>query len=80
MKFSEKHAKGYFDIGRPTAGVCAAPCKGLVISTRLRQSIRRGGTGERHFDGTRPEPGKLLEHAPAPTTTPVPGAHQRIYF
>ncbi|HLO16200.1 MAG TPA: hypothetical protein VK206_15305 [Anaerolineales bacterium] len=26
---------------------------GLVISTRLRQSIRRGGTGVQRFDGTR---------------------------
>ena len=54
----------------PTVGVCVAPLRSalrvwvcpygvLVISTRLRQSIRRGGTRQRHFDGTNSKPRKL---------------------
>ncbi len=34
-----------------------------VISTRLRQSIRRGGTRQRHFAGTSFQPRKRLENA-----------------
>jgi len=40
----------------------------LVVSTRLRQSTRRGGTRQRRFDGTNFKPRKLLENAHAVPT------------
>src|SRR6266545_1832240 len=44
---------------RSALRVWVCPYGVLVISTRLRQSIRRGGTRQRRFDGTSLEPHKL---------------------
>ena len=54
-----------FSTVQPPSGWRYAPSGVLVISTG---SIWRGGTRQRHFDGTNSQPRKLPENAQTPTT------------